>query len=157
LIDGGRGPASSGCGRIEGSLNWIFLWFQLPKRKNLFPKVEQNTPLNVCIYLDKKTRSFLFLLHLFCICFNVFEMKPIDFGIENHRRRRSKETIHSFLKQISGVGPKKQRLLLTAFDSIETLQRATLEEIQSVSGIDQKTAQSIFSFFRAMTPSNEEE
>lgn len=68
------------------------------------------------------------------------------FGIENHRRRRSKETIHSLLKQIPGVGPKKQRLLLTAFDSIEAIQRATLEEITAVVGIDQKTAQSIFSF-----------
>lgn len=79
------------------------------------------------------------------------------FGIENHRRRRSKETIHSLLKQIPGVGPKKQRILLTSFDSIEAIQRATLEEIEAVVGIDQKTAQSIFSFFRAMSSSNEEE
>lgn len=79
------------------------------------------------------------------------------FGIENHRRRRSKETIHSLLKQIPGVGPKKQRLLLTAFDSIEAIQRATLEEITAVVGIDQKTAQSIFSFFQKQAPSDEEE
>lgn len=79
------------------------------------------------------------------------------FGIENHRRRRSKETIHSLLKQIRGVGPKKQRILLTSFSSIEAIQRATLEEIVAVQGIDQKTAESIFSFFRKFSSSDEEE
>lgn len=79
------------------------------------------------------------------------------FGIENHRRRRSKETIHSLLKQIPGVGPKKQRLLLSTFDSIEAIQRATLEEILSVHGMDHKTAQSIFSFFQSAPSSIDED
>jgi excinuclease ABC subunit C len=81
------------------------------------------------------------------------------FGIENHRRRRSRETIGSLLKQIHGVGPKKQKLLLTSFNSIDEIARATLEEIQAVKGMDEKTAMAVFTFFRKDTQnySNEEE
>ena len=79
------------------------------------------------------------------------------FGIENHRRRRSRETIHTVLKQIPGVGPKKQKLLLTSFESVDAIARAPVEEIESVAGIDSKTAQSIVSFFKKYTSFNEEE
>ena len=81
------------------------------------------------------------------------------FGIENHRKRRSKETIGSILKQVRGVGSKKQKSLLMHFKSIDEIARATLEEIQAVNGIDEKTALAVFEFFRkdAQAYSSEEE
>jgi excinuclease ABC subunit C len=156
LIDGGRGQLRQAVD-VLGQLKLDIPVVSIAKEKELVSKSgTKYAPER--LYLPGQKNPIILVpsspvLHLF----QRIRDEAHRFGIENHRRRRSKETIHSFLKQISGVGPKKQRLLLTAFDSIETLQRATLEEIQSVSGIDQKTAQSIFSFFRAMTPSNEEE
>ena len=79
------------------------------------------------------------------------------FGITHHRKKRNKVSFDSVLKKIQGVGPKKQKILLQNFESIEAIQRATVAEIQSVAGIDEKTAQSIFGFFQKSTPTSSEE
>ncbi|MEZ4703839.1 MAG: helix-hairpin-helix domain-containing protein [Bdellovibrionota bacterium] len=54
------------------------------------------------------------------------------------------------LSEIPGIGPKKSKRLLTRMGSLESVRRATLEELVETSGLDQKTCEAIFSHFREL-------
>ncbi|GAB4569166.1 MAG: excinuclease ABC subunit UvrC [Anaerolineae bacterium] len=66
------------------------------------------------------------------------------FAITGHRSRRARESLASQLEAIPGIGPKRRKLLLNAFDkSIQKLRQASLEEIAAVPGIGPELAQVI--------------
>ncbi|MGE0920082.1 excinuclease ABC subunit UvrC [Trichlorobacter lovleyi] len=65
------------------------------------------------------------------------------FAIGYHRRLRDRETLRSALREIPGVGPKLERLLLTRFGSLEGIQNATVEELATVAGVSQELARLI--------------
>jgi excinuclease ABC subunit C len=54
------------------------------------------------------------------------------FAISFHRKVRSKRAHGSILDEVPGIGPKKKRLLLRTFGSVEAIRRATVEEIAAV-------------------------
>jgi excinuclease ABC subunit C len=51
------------------------------------------------------------------------------FAIEYHRKLRDRETLRSALRDIAGIGPKLERLLLIRFGSLEGVRQATVEEL----------------------------
>ncbi len=57
------------------------------------------------------------------------------FGITYHRKLRGEKFKKSLLRDIPGIGPTKERLLLTRFGSLDGLRKASMEEIQSLPGI----------------------
>lgn len=57
------------------------------------------------------------------------------FANSGHRQRRSKVGTASILDSVPGVGPKRRKLLLEHFGSLDELRKATAEEIASVPGI----------------------
>ena len=65
------------------------------------------------------------------------------FAITSHRGRRSKTTQRSILENIDGVGPKKRRDLLKYFGGLQQLKEASIEQISSVSGINNRLAERI--------------
>jgi len=65
------------------------------------------------------------------------------FAISYHRNLRDRETLRSALREIPGIGPKLERLLLTQFGSLEGIKNATVEELSTVAGISQELAQQI--------------
>ena len=65
------------------------------------------------------------------------------FAIEYHRSLRGHETLHSALRDIPGVGPRRERLLLTHFGSLEGVRRATPEQLAAVAGIGEELAEQI--------------
>lgn len=66
------------------------------------------------------------------------------FAITSHRRRRDKQGLASQLETVPGVGPKRRKLLLEAFDkSINKIREASVEEIAAVQGIGPELAQVI--------------
>jgi excinuclease ABC subunit C len=70
------------------------------------------------------------------------------FAIQYHQMLRTKRYRKSVLDDIEGVGPKKKKILIGAFGSVEKIKNATIEELSRVSGVDKKTAQAVFDFFR---------
>ena len=56
-------------------------------------------------------------------------------AIEYHRKRRSKRTFQSELDDIEGIGPIKQRRLMSYFGSVRALKAATKESLQNVDGL----------------------
>ncbi|MFC1959566.1 excinuclease ABC subunit UvrC [Chloroflexota bacterium] len=66
------------------------------------------------------------------------------FAITSHRRRRDKAGLASQLETVPGVGPKRRKLLLEAFDkSINKIRDASVDEIAAVQGIGPELAQVI--------------
>ena len=65
------------------------------------------------------------------------------FAIEFQRKLKRKNTLHSQIDNIPGIGPKRRRLLLKHFGSLTGLRHAALEEILQVPGIPEKLAKEI--------------
>ncbi len=66
------------------------------------------------------------------------------FAITGHRSQRDKKRVTSWLETIHGIGAKRRRELLNYFGGLQALQRASLEELAKVPGINQALAQRIF-------------
>lgn len=66
------------------------------------------------------------------------------FAITGHRMQRDKKRQTSVLESIPGVGAKRRRDLLRYFGGIQSINRASLEELAKVPGINQSLAKRIF-------------
>ena len=69
------------------------------------------------------------------------------FAISAHRAKRKKGISSSLLDQIDGIGSVRKRSLLNHFGSARAVESASLEEIQSVEGVEEKVAKKIYNFF----------
>ena len=69
------------------------------------------------------------------------------FAISAHRAKRKKGITKSLLDQIQGVGSMRKRALLNHFGSARAVESASLDEIKSVDGVEEKVAKKIYNFF----------
>ena len=135
VIDGGKGQLSS-C--VE-----ILKEFDFPDIEivGLAKKLEEvflpNNP--VSIRLDHSTPALKLLQRI--------RDEAHRFGITFHRQTRGKSMLVSDLDNISGLGPKKKKALLDAFGSVEKIKTATVEQLNSVKGIDLALAHKIYNKF----------
>jgi excinuclease ABC subunit C len=65
------------------------------------------------------------------------------FANSSHRKRRGKAGVASILDSIEGIGPKRRKLLLDRFGSLDEIRQATVEEIGSIPGIPLDVAENI--------------
>lgn len=70
------------------------------------------------------------------------------FAITGHRQRRGKARRTSALEGIDGVGPKRRKALLNHFGGMQGVQRATIDDLLAVPGINRKTAEEIYHALR---------
>ncbi len=66
------------------------------------------------------------------------------FAITYHRKKRQKTSHSSLLDNIPGVGPTLKKRLLKEFGSLTAMRGVSLERLQKVSGLSEKTALSLF-------------
>ena len=69
------------------------------------------------------------------------------FAISAHRAKRKRGINKSLLDQIDGIGSIRKRSLLNHFGSAKAVESASLDEIQSVEGVEEKVAKKIYNFF----------
>ena len=69
------------------------------------------------------------------------------FAISAHRAKRKKGINRSLLDQIDGIGSIRKRALLNHFGSARGVESASLDEIKSVEGVEEKVAQKVYNFF----------
>ena len=69
------------------------------------------------------------------------------FAISAHRSKRKKAISKSLLDQIEGIGSMRKRALLNHFGSARAVESASLDEIKSVEGVEEKVAKKIYNFF----------
>lgn len=70
------------------------------------------------------------------------------FAIEYHRKLREKKQVHSILDDISGIGSVRRKALMKHFGDINAIRRAEIEELQQVDGMNIKSAEAVYNFFR---------
>jgi len=69
------------------------------------------------------------------------------FAVSAHRAKRKKGISRSLLDQIEGIGSIRKRALLNHFGSARAVESASLDEIKSVEGVEDKVAKKIYNFF----------
>ena len=69
------------------------------------------------------------------------------FAVSAHRAKRKKGMTSSLLDQIEGIGSIRKRALLNHFGSARAVESASLDEIKSVEGVEEKVAKKIYNFF----------
>lgn len=69
------------------------------------------------------------------------------FAIEFHKSLRSNKQVKSLLDEIEGIGPKRKRILMGAFESIEDIKNASIEDLKVIEDIPEGVAKSIYNFF----------
>ena len=69
------------------------------------------------------------------------------FAISIHKAKRQKGIKKSLLDQINGIGTVRKKALLNYFGSARSVEAASLDEIKSVQGIEEKVATKIYDFF----------
>ena len=69
------------------------------------------------------------------------------FAISAHRAKRKKGISKSLFDQIDCIGSIRKRALLNHFGSARAVESASLDEIKSVDGVEEKVAKKIYNFF----------
>lgn len=70
------------------------------------------------------------------------------FAITYHRKLRGKRNLESILDHIEGIGPKRRKALWDALGTLEKIKDASVEELSSVPGMNKKSAEAVYNFFR---------
>ncbi|MBW1917752.1 MAG: excinuclease ABC subunit UvrC [Deltaproteobacteria bacterium] len=69
------------------------------------------------------------------------------FAISYHRQQSRQEALRSALSQIPGIGPQRQKSLLSRFSDLTALQQASLDELLAVPGLTRPAAQALLDYF----------
>ena len=78
------------------------------------------------LFLDRNSHAFRLVTHI--------RDEAHRFGITFHRQLRSKEQVHSALRDIKGVGEQTEQRLLMHFGSVARIAAAPLEDLSKVVG-----------------------
>jgi excinuclease ABC subunit C len=70
------------------------------------------------------------------------------FAISYHRNVHNRNALYSILDEIEGVGDKRKRALFDSFLTLSAIKAATKEELLAVRGVDTRTANAIYAYFR---------
>ena len=71
------------------------------------------------------------------------------FAITGHRAKKRKTLLKSDLESIEGIGPAKKKNLIRQFGGIQEVQRASIEDLLTIDGINKSLAERIYNFFNA--------
>ena len=62
------------------------------------------------------------------------------FAITYHRKLRSKSSIASPVDMVTGIGPKRKRMLMRRFGSLKGIKEAAIDDIATVPGMTRSLA-----------------
>ncbi|NLU36214.1 MAG: excinuclease ABC subunit UvrC [Clostridiales bacterium] len=65
------------------------------------------------------------------------------FALTYHRSLRTKNSLHSVLLDIPGIGPKRMKQLLKVFGSVSGIRKASVEQLAKVEGMNKKVAEEL--------------
>jgi excinuclease ABC subunit C len=131
IIDGGKGQLSAAC-EIMKELNLSHIQIVgLAKREEEIFFPENKTPM----VLDRKSPE-LFLIQK-------IRNEAHRFAIEYHRKLRARKAKESLLDSVSGLGPKKKKILLEKFGTVNRIITAPLNEIEALPGFNKVLAERI--------------
>ena len=133
LIDGGKGQLTAAYDALESTGLGNLVAVGIAKREELLYTRDRQEP----IVLPENDPALLLLQRI--------RDETHRFAVTFHRRARSMRDLRSDLDDVSGIGPRRRRALLTAFGSLAGVRRATREELSAV--VDAKTASAVLDHF----------
>ena len=71
------------------------------------------------------------------------------FAITSHRSKRSKTSLRSVFEDLSGIGPKRKKILMLHFGSINNIKTATLDELRKVKNVPRSVINKVYEFFHS--------
>ena len=98
---------------------------------------------NVEIPVDRDSEGFKLITRI--------QDEAHRFAIEYHRLLRSKGQVHSILDDIPGIGPTRRKNLMRHFQGIDDIKAATVEELESLSSMNAKSARQVYDYFHKTT------
>ncbi|OPY55731.1 MAG: UvrABC system protein C [Pelotomaculum sp. PtaU1.Bin035] len=135
IVDGGKGQLSA-ARRIMRELGYAGIpAYGLAKEDELLFSEGRAGP----IALPENSRALHLLQRL--------RDEAHRFAITYHRNLRGKAGLKSLLDEVEGVGRVRRSALLKAFGSVTGIQKASLEELAAVHGMNKKAAQAVYDFF----------
>ena len=137
LLDGGKGQVSAVQKVFDKYGIDIPLW-------GMYKDDKHRTKGLICaskeIELDKTSNLYRFVASI--------QEEVHNYAITYHRSLRNKSLTKSSLDDISGVGEKRKKALLSHFKSIEDIKNASVEELSKVEGLNKSVAENIYDYFR---------
>ena len=130
MVDGGKGQLSRAVRVLEKfELSGKFFVSGLAKQNEELFVPDKSDPIllprhSQALYLVQRVRD-----------------EAHRFAITAHRKRRDMAGVASVLDSIPGIGPTRRKALLAHFGGIDAIRQASLEEIKSVKGMNEKIAQ----------------
>lgn len=70
------------------------------------------------------------------------------FAIDYHRKLRAQKQVHSILDNIDGIGAVRRKALMKYFGDIDKIRAAEVDELLKAEGMNKKSAESVYNFFR---------
>ena len=90
------------------------------------------------VEFDQNSKAFLLLQEI--------RDESHRFAITAQRKKKKLSIKKSFLDEINGIGPVTKSNLLKKFKNIKSIKNAGLDELMTISGINEKIAQQIISY-----------
>jgi len=136
IIDGGKGQLSAALKSLEllGLRSKIAILGIAKRLEELFYPDDP-----IPLYLDKKSETLKIIQQL--------RNEAHRFGIQHHRKRRSKSALNTEFENISGIGDKTRIQLLKEFKSVQRVSYAKLDELEYVIG--KSKALKIYNYFNS--------
>ena len=134
VVDGGKGQLSAARGaRQELGVTDVAL-AALAKREEVIFRPDRSEP----IRLGRKNPALHLLQRL--------RDEAHRFAVSYNRKLRKKRTLRSDLSQIPGIGPERQKLLLSRFGSLRGVRAASAEELARLPGISETLAVRVLTY-----------
>lgn len=140
IIDGGKGQLGISFEKLVNSPHSDIPIISLAKRIEEIYLPNQSEP----VILPRSSSSLRLIITI--------RDEAHRFAINFHRSRRSKRTLISELESIPGIGELSKFTLLKSMGSVEAIREASIDQLLSVKGIGELTAQKIYAYFH---PENE--
>lgn len=131
IIDGGKGQLSAAMTSMEKLGVDHIPAFGLAEEFDELYSVEGGDP----IFLPRNSSALHLLQRL--------RDEAHRFALSYHRSLRNKNSLHSVLQDIPGIGPKRMKSLIKAFGSVEGIKKANLEQLIEVQGMNRKAAEEL--------------
>jgi excinuclease ABC subunit C len=133
LIDGGKGQLSAAYEALESVGLGTLVAVGIAKKEELLFTRDREEP----IALREESPALLLIRRI--------RDEAHRFAVTFHRASRTRRDLRSELDEVTGIGPRRRKALLTAFGSLAGVRRATREELVRVVGA--KSADAVLAHF----------
>ena len=134
VVDGGKGQLGAARGALDDIGVTDVALAALAKREEVIFRPDRSDPIRL-----GRTNPALHLLQR-------LRNEAHRFAVSYNRKLRIKRTLRSDLSQIPGIGPERQKLLLSRFGSVRGVRAATAPEIARLPGISETLAVRILTY-----------